>query len=111
MLNDPTTGERTEKIAKQRTRGFARPLVPHLSLDPDRPGTIAAMLHIPLKMGAKEIGVLSVHNKVTPRSFSEHERQMLRILADYAAIASENVRLLRLAEKAEETEQRYSSEE
>jgi GAF domain-containing protein len=51
------------------------------------------MLHTPIKSGTREIGVLSANNKAAPRSFNEHERQLLRILADYAAIAIETARL------------------
>jgi two-component system NtrC family sensor kinase len=100
ILNDPETGQRTEKVAKRRIQGIARPLIPTVSPDPDRPGAVAAMLHIPLQVGAKEIGVLSVHNKTMPRSFSDHERQMLHILAGYAAIAIENAHRLHQVEQA-----------
>jgi len=105
MLNDPLTGERTEKFAKRRTHGFTRPLVPYSVSDPNRSGTVAAMLHTPIKSGTREIGVLSVNNKTTPRSFSENERQLLRILADYAAIAIETARLLGPADEPEDAEQ------
>ena len=94
MLNDPLTGERTGKFAKRRTQGLTRPLAPSAVSDPDRSGTVAAMLHIPITSCTREIGVLSVNNKTAPRSFSEHERQLLRILADYAATAIETARLL-----------------
>jgi GAF domain-containing protein len=100
MLNDPETGQRTEKVAKRRAHGAARPLIPYPPPDPDRPGAVAAMLHTPLHVGAKEIGVLGVSNKTTPRSFGDHERQMLNVLAGYAAIALENARLWRQIEQA-----------
>jgi DNA-binding response OmpR family regulator len=104
MLNDPDTGQRTEKVAKRRVAGAARPLIPRAAADPARPGAVAAMLHFPLQVGEKEIGVLGVNNKTTPRSFSDHERQMLQVLVGYAAIAIENSHLAHQAElcKAEQ---------
>jgi GAF domain-containing protein len=50
-------------------------------------------------VGEKEIGVLGVNNKTTPRSFSDHERQMLHVLVGYAAIAIENSHLAHQAEQ------------
>ena len=49
------------------------------------------------------IGALSVGNRVSARSFSGHDCQLLLALADYAAIAIENSRLydeVRLADRA-----------
>lgn len=98
-LNDPETGDRTEKARKRRTRGAARPLVPNMPPASDQSGTVIAMLHAPLKVGSRELGVLRVNNKTTLRSFGDHERQMLSILADYAAIAIEMVRLTHQLER------------
>ena len=105
VLNDPETGHQTDKVKKRRTGGIARPLIPYASPAPNQPGAVVAMLHIPLRVGSREIGVLSVNNKATPRAFSDHDRQMLRILADYAAIAAESARLLGRLEGAEGPEQ------
>ena len=62
------------------------------------------MLSIPLKVGGRPIGVLCASNKVTARSFSDHERGLLMSLADYAAIAIENARLVEQIEQAKERE-------
>ncbi len=105
LLNDPETGERTERVAKRRIPGTVPPLIPYAPPDPDRPGAVAAMLHIPLQVGAKEIGVLGVNNKTAPRSFGDHERQMLFVLAGYAAIALENAHLLHQIEQAKVEEE------
>lgn len=65
-----------------------------------------AMLCAPLQVGEKAIGVLSVSNKVTARFFSKHDQRLLMALADYAAIAIENARLLQQVEQAKEWEKR-----
>jgi CheY-like chemotaxis protein len=87
VINDPETGDRAEKISTKPTRGIARPLVPGAASESGKPGAVAAMLHIPLKVGSREVGVLGVSNKAALRSFSDHERRMLGILVDYAAIS------------------------
>jgi CheY-like chemotaxis protein len=102
VLNDPETGERTEKFRKRRIRGFARPLVPYTPPKSGQPGTVVAMLHIPLKMGSQEIGVLGVNNKTALRSFNNHERQTLSILANYAAIAIRTAQLFHQVEGLEQ---------
>jgi class 3 adenylate cyclase len=62
------------------------------------------MFHVPLQVRSKVIGVLGVNNKATLQPFGGHDKQMLRTLADYAAIAIENVRLLREVEQTKERE-------
>ncbi len=59
---------------------------------------VMSMLHVPLKVGSKVIGVLSVNNKTVPRTFTENDQQLLSVLADYAAIAIDNVRQFERAE-------------
>ena len=53
---------------------------------------IATMLLVPIAVGGKVIGVLSV-DKPTPRSFTNTDLMMLSTLADQAAIAVENAQL------------------
>jgi two-component system, OmpR family, phosphate regulon sensor histidine kinase PhoR len=59
---------------------------------------VKALLCVPLAVGGKTIGVLSVDNKVSSRTFSDHEVNLLSTFADYAAIAIENSRLYSSAE-------------
>jgi signal transduction histidine kinase len=59
---------------------------------------VRSMLHVPLKVSGKVIGVLSVNNKTVPRTFTENDQQLLGVLADYAAIAIDNVRHFERAE-------------
>lgn len=105
MLNDSETAQPTARVAKRRVGAITRPLSHYPIPDPDRPGAVAAMLHIPLKVGTDEIGVLGVSNKTRPRSFNDHERQLLGVLADYAAMAIENTQLLRQVDQTADIEQ------
>jgi signal transduction histidine kinase/DNA-binding response OmpR family regulator/putative methionine-R-sulfoxide reductase with GAF domain len=59
---------------------------------------VRSMLHVPLKVGGKVIGVLSVNNKTVPRTFTENDQRLIGVLADYAAIAIDNVRQFERAE-------------
>jgi signal transduction histidine kinase len=54
---------------------------------------VKSLLHVPLKVGNKVIGVLSVDHMFEDRAFGNHELYLLSSLADYAAIALENARL------------------
>lgn len=59
---------------------------------------VKALLHVPLKLRREAIGVLSVDNKIARRSFTEDDLLLLSALADYAAIAIDNVRQYERAE-------------
>ncbi len=59
---------------------------------------VKALLHVPLKLRGETIGVLSVDNKIARRSFSDDDLHLLSALADYAAIAIDNVRQYERAE-------------
>jgi two-component system phosphate regulon sensor histidine kinase PhoR len=59
---------------------------------------VKALLSVPLTVGGKTMGVLSVDNKISSRTFSDHEVNLLSTFADYAAIAIENSRLYSAAE-------------
>lgn len=62
--------------------------------DDPREGSIVGM---PLKIGERTVGVMNVAY-VRPHEFEDVELRMLRILADQAAIAIENVRLYEASE-------------
>jgi two-component system, NtrC family, sensor kinase len=72
-----------------------------LVLDPDEPSNLGggeytsdrSILAVPLITKARTIGVLIVGAKRAGESFTQHDRDMLLGLADYAAIAIENARL------------------
>jgi two-component system NtrC family sensor kinase len=54
---------------------------------------VKAILNVPIVVGERPIGVLSVDYKRSNTAFSEHDVHLLSTLADYAAIAIENARL------------------
>jgi two-component system phosphate regulon sensor histidine kinase PhoR len=54
---------------------------------------VKALLSTPLKTKDKVIGVLSVDNKTSDKSFTDSDLYLLSALADYAAVAIENARL------------------
>jgi DNA-binding response OmpR family regulator/putative methionine-R-sulfoxide reductase with GAF domain len=59
-----------------------------------------SLLCVPLKLRGVVIGVLEVRNQATLRSFSRRDEFLLSFLADYAAIALENARVLQAADQA-----------
>ncbi len=81
---------------------------------------VKSLLHVPLKVRDEIIGVLSVHNRLLPKAFTNNELYLLSALADYTAIAVENARLYwesyeeakRLTEllRAQQEEARLASE-
>jgi class 3 adenylate cyclase/DNA-binding response OmpR family regulator len=113
------TGEaRLRECVRKRRAGGQERQTSHrsedqLAADAVRKGDVtmtAAMLCAPLKVGERKIGALGVSNKVTGRFFSDHDRRLLMALADYAAIAIENTRLLRQVEEAKEREKKQTHE-
>ncbi len=54
---------------------------------------VKSLVYVPLAIQDNVIGVLGVDNRTDPRPFTDHEVNLLRALADYAAIAIENARL------------------
>jgi signal transduction histidine kinase/FixJ family two-component response regulator len=66
---------------------------------------VKSLLHVPLKVGDRAIGVLSVDHMFEDRAFGNHELYLLSSLADYAAIALENARLRAAPAKPEQAPQ------
>jgi len=54
---------------------------------------VKTLMYIPLKVHGKVIGVLGVDNRESERPFTSQEIFLVSVLADYAAIAIENMRL------------------
>jgi signal transduction histidine kinase len=54
---------------------------------------VKALAYVPLKVGAKVIGVLLVDNKISNTPFTENDIYLLSMLADYAAISISKARL------------------
>jgi two-component system, OmpR family, phosphate regulon sensor histidine kinase PhoR len=59
---------------------------------------VKAFLGVPLAVGDKLIGVLTVDHQLAPRAFGKHDVQLLAELADSAAAAIESARLFAAAE-------------
>ena len=67
---------------------------------------VQAFLHVPLKLRDEVIGVFSVHNRISPKSFADNDLRTLTTLAGYAAVAIENARLYQsMGEKAQQLSQ------
>jgi two-component system, OmpR family, phosphate regulon sensor histidine kinase PhoR len=119
MLIDPGTGElylraqhslsaqttqkfriKIDDILPRRVSQSGRPVM--LSGQDLQKGQAAlqadSILGVPLSVGDKVIGVLTVDNQLSPHSFGKHDVHLLATLADQAAIAIENARLFRAAE-------------
>jgi two-component system phosphate regulon sensor histidine kinase PhoR len=59
---------------------------------------VKALLMVPLRVGERVIGILSVNRRVSDEGFTNNELYLLSALADYAAIAIENARLFQETE-------------
>lgn len=59
-----------------------------------------SLLCVPLKLRGVVMGALEVRNQIALRSFSRRDEFLLSFLADYAAIALENARVLQAADQA-----------
>lgn len=55
---------------------------------------VRAVLYVPLIVGDDVLGVLTVDNQRTSRSFTQRHQRLLEAMADYAAIAIRNGQLL-----------------
>ena len=67
---------------------------------------VKSLLHVPLKLRNEVIGVLSVHNRISPKAFTDNDLRTLTTLAGYAAVAIENAQLYQsMEEKAQQLSQ------
>lgn len=60
---------------------------------------VHSLLHVPILSKGKPLGVLSVDNRGSKRSFTEADEAQLTSLVDYAAVALENARLYQQAQQ------------
>jgi PAS domain S-box-containing protein len=59
---------------------------------------VKSFLHVPIKVRDRTIGLLSVDNRISRKSFTDHDLYLLSALSDYGAIAIENARLYQQAD-------------
>lgn len=90
VLFDPLDGTPSTQVRRQRQRGLYK--------KPDKEErmytmTEGLMLSTPLRVGSNDIGSLIVSNKSSREPLRAHQKQLLRLLADYAAIAIQNFRM------------------
>jgi two-component system NtrC family sensor kinase len=72
---------------------------------------VKSLLHVPLRLRDEIIGVLSVHNRISPKAFTDNDLRTLTTLAGYAAVAIENARLYQsMEEKAQHLSQSLSAQ-
>ncbi len=94
VLRNPKTGKASVQVAKQRVSGAAREV------------DVANMAKIPIQIGERTLGTLMVSQGSDTRPLDEDAQQLLRMLADYAAIAIENSRLVRQIEQQRQHEKK-----
>ena len=70
------------------------------SIDAETQYCTRSLVAIPIRIGTDVCGVLELINRRGAASFSEHERDLLEIFADYISIAIQNVLDGRLAQEA-----------
>ena len=54
---------------------------------------VYSLIYVPLHANGRPIGVLGVDNRHAKRPFTQHHEQLMKVLADFAAIAIQNARL------------------
>ncbi|HHH41828.1 MAG TPA: response regulator [Chloroflexi bacterium] len=109
MLADPVTGKLIHQAVRRKAEEIQ--LIPAKLekmaiqvIETRRPAATQATLYVPLLLGGRTLGALGVNNVKTSRPFTSHDRRLLQMLADYAAIALENARLFRELEAQKEEE-------
>lgn len=60
---------------------------------------VHSLLHVPIFLKEKTLGVLSVDNRISHQPFTDMDETLLTALADYAAVAIENARLFEQAQQ------------
>ncbi len=100
VLLNPETGTPAFQVRRERCERACQTPDAELNL---RTTSTGLMLSVPLRFGEIVSGALMVSNKRNRQPLNKQDRRLLRMLADYAAIAIENFRLV---EKMEARQQR-----
>ncbi len=110
-LTDSTTGKVRNQVKKSRASRHDRPGQTRM-LDSKAlrggngsplKGDDGAVLSVPVQVGKKTFGTLSIQKKIADE-FSRHDNRLLGMLADYAAIAIQNMQLVRQIQTTKERE-------
>ncbi len=96
----PSTNNQTDRPDKLAT-GYL--VLPDSDCEPLIQNTDETILSAPLQVGQRVIGTLSISKLVTHR-FTSHDERLLRMLADYAAIAIHNMQLMHQLQLTKERE-------
>ncbi len=94
LLRNPKTGKTTVRAAKQRAGEVTGEL------------DFSNMLRTPIKVGERMLGALMISQREDDPPVTEDHQQLLRMLADYAAIGIENHRLVQQLERQRKREKR-----
>jgi class 3 adenylate cyclase/DNA-binding response OmpR family regulator len=92
----------TSNQAGQNNGGTTGQLVA-VECDDTRKNVAETILSVPLQVGQRVIGTLSISKQITGQ-FTSHDDRLLRMLADYAAIAIHNMQLMRQLHLTKERE-------
>jgi signal transduction histidine kinase/DNA-binding response OmpR family regulator len=71
---------------------------------------VKSLLNVPLRVGKRIVGVLSVSNRISSRAFTPNDEKLLSALADYAAISIVNAQLFEQLAKSRDEIQRWNRE-
>ncbi len=103
ILMDPQSGAPVVRVNRTRRGKDYATLEGNANIETQSQGL---MMAVPLQVGSKTLGALTVSNKRNRKPLNEHDQQLLRMLADYAAIAIENNALLAEVEERRQREKR-----
>ncbi len=104
ILMDPQSGTPVVRVNRtRRGQSYVTPAGEDQNIVTQSQGL---MMAVPLQVGNKTLGALTVSNKRNRKPLDEHDQQLLRMLADYAAIAIENNALLAEVEERRQREKR-----
>ncbi len=103
VLFDPLDGTPSTQVRRQRQKGLYKEPEDDARLYTMTEGL---MLSTPLRVSNTDIGSLIVSNKASREPIRAHQKQLLRLLSDYAAIAIQNSRMMAEIECQSDREKR-----
>lgn len=101
ILLDPHTGNPTAKVLREHWNKAYMSPDEQVNIETH---SVGLMMNVPLQIGDRVIGALTVSNKRNRQPLNQDDRRSLRMLGDYAAVAIENFRLLSEVETREKRE-------